>query len=121
MSADLYQEEIYQIPEPVIIALTESWSSLSEDSRQMLSNLSSGLKLIPAPRFIQCSSSELTNASFSGCRIICFGHSIEGLELHKPVEYQGMQVLLTLPPAEFHGNSELKKELWAALQLLLRN
>jgi hypothetical protein len=121
MSAEIYQEEIYRIPEPLIIAITDPWSVLSEESRLMLTNLSIGLKLTPAPRFIQCGRTELADPSLSGSRVLGFGHTLAGVEIHKPVDYQGMQVLLTHSPEEFHGNAELKKELWAAIQLLVRN
>jgi hypothetical protein len=119
MSPEIYQEDIYSIPEKLIIALSESWSSLSDESRNMLHNLSSGLKIIPSPRFVTCGGADLTDELFQNKKVLAFGHDIKGIEPHKPVVHNGVQILLTKSPEEFHGNSELKKELWAAIQILL--
>jgi hypothetical protein len=45
MIADLYQEEIYQIKDRVLIVLAVSWDSLSQDDKVLLSKILGAIRL----------------------------------------------------------------------------
>lgn len=116
---EIYGEEIYCISSQIGLVLTEPWEHLSQESRTLLLNLSAALKKKPAPQILQLTEAELNHLDGLPEYLVLFGHSPAGIKLHLPTSFRSGSVTLTLKPDLLAQDPEAKKELWAAIRLML--
>ena len=116
---DLFEEDIYRIPDQLTLVIQEPWRELSSDSKSMLQNLANALKLSPAPRILYLNKEELLSMKNLPTMMVLFGHQIDQLKPHLPSKLNGSNATLTLPVAQVAADPEVKKELWGAIRLMI--
>lgn len=116
---EIFGEEIYNISSQIGLVLTEPWENLSDESRTLLLNLSTALKQKPAPQILHLTESELNSLENLPGYMVLFGHRPEGIKQHLPAAFRSGSVTLTSKPEELVKDPEAKKELWAAIRLML--
>jgi DNA polymerase III psi subunit len=112
----LFQEELYQIPAPVIVVLSQSWTSYPESEKTLLSKILGSVKIDLASVRV------ITRKSFSiadlppdqPTRVLVFGSETTDIPPYHPMQAQGFTVvkaddLMQLDDAR-------KKSLWGALK-----
>ncbi len=115
-----FQEELYSIPGTLTLVLDSPWATLPADAREMINNLCAAVKSRPSPSVIHQTAEELTHATVLPEALVIFGASLPALPLHQVTTWKGARVVATHPAAALAGDAAAKKELWSALQELLR-
>ncbi|MFZ9982163.1 MAG: hypothetical protein ACO3FI_09050 [Cyclobacteriaceae bacterium] len=116
---EIYQEEIYHISQNIGLVLNEPWEKLSVPSQTMLINLTNALKQKPAPQILYLTESELNSLEKMPDYLVLFGHNPDGIKVHLPTTFRSRSVTLTYKPEHLAQDPEAKKELWAAIRLML--
>ena len=117
--SEIYDEEVYSVRQSIGLILSEPWGSLSAASQTMLLNLTAALKQKPACQILFLNDSELDNLQNLPEYLVLFGHNPEGIKLHLPSPFRSRSVTLTYKPEQLAQDPEAKKELWAAIRLML--
>lgn len=115
-----FQEELYSIPGALTLVLDSPWVTLPADAREMINNLCAAVKSRPAPSVIHRTTEELLAASDLPEALVVFGNSLPDIPLHQVTAWKGTQLVVTHPAGALAGNAAAKKELWSALQALVR-
>jgi len=116
---EIYEEEVYSISQSIGLILNEPWENLSAESRTMLLNLTAALKQKPAPQILFLNDSDLDNMQNLPEYLVLFGHNPSGIKTHLPTPFKSGSVTLTYKPEQLAQDPEAKKELWAAIRLML--
>ena len=118
-SRAIYEEEVYKIKEALTLVLPYPLSNVGSEGKVMLQNLANALKLSPAPDIICLTEAELKSLSKLPPIMVLFGHRLEELKPHLPSNFRNSRVTLTQEADSLVGDAEAKKELWAAIRLML--
>lgn len=120
MDRSAYQEELYMVPASLTLALDKPWSELSAEAKDMINNLCTAVKTRPAPTVIHLTPEAFKSAATLPEKLVVFGGSIAEVPLHQVTSWKESMVVSTHPADALAGNASAKKELWAALQELIR-
>ncbi|MEY3405241.1 MAG: hypothetical protein RL161_671 [Bacteroidota bacterium] len=118
-SRTIYEEEIYKVKEAVTLVLPYPLSKVNPEGKVMLQNLANALKSSPAPDLICLTESELQSLATLPPLMVLFGHRLQELKPHLPSTFRSSRVTLTQEADSLVGDAEAKKELWAAIRLML--
>lgn len=113
----IYTEELYSLPQRVIVLLPVSWETLPEDQVVLLSKILASVKLSLAGAQILCrETAELSDLKvFNPSVVISFGTALKpACELYTASEIGGIRVLQSEALALL--NDATKKSLWNALK-----
>ena len=118
-SRTIYEEEIYKVKEAITLVLPYPLSNVTPEGKVMLQNLANALKGSPAPDIVFLTESELQSLATLPPIMVLFGHRLKELRPHLPSTFRGSRVTLTLEADSLVGDAEAKKEVWAAIRLML--
>lgn len=120
MAIDLYTEEIYQIKDRVLIVLSGSWDSISEDDKTLLAKILGAVKLsIDGVQIITQKKLDLSAIhQFTPKWVIQFSSDEPDNSSYYEVEMQkGFSLIKSHALSDL--NDARKKSLWQALKSLL--
>lgn len=117
--SELFEEDIYWVKDSIALVISKPWHDISVDGRKMLQSLANALKLTPAPLITHFNQDELNNLSELPKKMVLFGHHLDGIKVHLPTAYKKSFITLTGSADEVALDQEMKKELWAAIRLML--
>jgi flagellar motor switch/type III secretory pathway protein FliN len=113
----LYQEELYQYTNPVVVVLSKPWSSYTPDEQLLLQKILTSVKLsVDAVQVVTRVSLSLKSlASLSPGRVLIFGaHTEEEIVLYQQTPAQGFIVIKADDLTQLDDTK--KKNLWNALR-----
>jgi hypothetical protein len=110
----IYGEELYNIPDKVVIALPLAWDEVSEEERAQLSRILSFARLsLDKVRIV----STTALADVNHCTVvIAFGVSTKGLELYTVYNTPGRITVLSEPLPKLSADPQAKQRLAACLK-----
>jgi hypothetical protein len=114
---NLYQEELYLLPERTLVLLDRPWHELTDEQTVLLTKILGSVKLTPA--LVQIFTTGNTSieqlAAFNPARIVSFGPTISGISgLYQFAHVNGVPVICA--DALDRLDDARKKSLWAALR-----
>jgi hypothetical protein len=114
---NLYQEELYLLPERTLVLLDRQWHELTDEQTVLLTKILGSVKLTPA--LVQIFTTGNTSieqlAAFNPARIISFGPTIGGISgLYQFAQVNGVPVICA--DALDRLDDARKKSLWTALR-----
>ena len=113
-------EEIYNIKESLALILDKPWKELTPAAQEMVNNICTAVKTRPAPVVLHFPASDLEKTQGLPAKMVVFGHSGPDFPLNKVTAGANSQMIATESAETLAGNPAGKKELWAAIQELLR-
>lgn len=117
----LYQEDLYQVTDSVLILVDKPWEEIREEDKTLLSKILGSVKLsMDKVHVIHRSNASLQELlHFKPSKLVSFGVSIaEGSELYKCLSIQNISFICSEPLASLNDVS--KKSLWGALKQLFQ-
>ena len=114
---NLFQEELYVLPSPLLIILSKPWPSLSVDELSTLSRMLNAVKLSLASVQVivrkDFSVEELS--AYSPNRVLAFGAALQSsATLYENITIDGASIILSESLDEL--DDAKKKSLWIALK-----
>ncbi|HEX5169322.1 MAG TPA: hypothetical protein VFW11_09110 [Cyclobacteriaceae bacterium] len=116
---DLFQEEIYSLPQKPLVVIPVHWNDLNEESVRLLGKILAAVKLsASAVRVETLEKLEPISVEIdSPSHILLFGvPSIPEIDLYQPTSFQGIPVVAA--DALDALDDAKKKNLWAALKTM---
>lgn len=120
-----YTEELYRIPTPVTIAITQSWDKLSDAERSQLERITEALHKrihpslrLEAFRIIHVTQLDLSEWTERPPRLIYFGPLPKGLNYYELIEAGPTRMVLSESLADLIPNEGARTRLWQALRQL---
>lgn len=112
----LFTEELYQVPQAVIIILARKWEAYSADDKALLTKILSSVRLSMASVQVlsQSSLSLPSILSFGPSKVVIFGAESSELNYYEAVQAQGFTVLKADDLSEL--DDAKKKTLWLGLK-----
>lgn len=117
----LYQEDLYQVTDSILILVDKPWEELREEDKTLLSKILGSVKLsMDKVHIIHRSSTSLQELlHYQPSKLISFGVPLtEGSELYKCLHSQNISFICSEPLASLNDVS--KKSLWGALKQLFQ-
>jgi hypothetical protein len=113
----LYQEELYNLPSPVLFILNQPWEDISEPDKTVLTKMIGALRLsLASVRIITRAEFTLADiAAYAPTKVIALGATFKAsTELYKCLSQEGVSVVAgdALPALD----DVKKKNLWLALR-----
>ena len=112
----LFQEELYKIPTPVIVVMSQPWASYSEAEKNLLSKILGSVKIdLASVRVITRNSFSISDLPpDQATKVLVFGSETTDIPPYQAMQAQGFTVvkaddLMQLDDAR-------KKSLWGALK-----
>jgi hypothetical protein len=114
----IYGEEIYDIPDKVVIALPVAWNEAAAEDRAQLSRILSFAKLsLDKVRIVSTN----TLSDVSRCAVvIAFGITAKGLEPYTVYDTPGRTTLLSEPLKKLSAEPRAKQQLAACLKQVFK-
>jgi hypothetical protein len=123
MVAELFQEEIYQLPPPVVVVINVPWREIAEPERHLLAKILNAIEYpanvklsLAAVKIITQPLLNLTTLPFEPQQVIAFTQVPSGIPINEVVKTPTYQLVVGLPLAELITQDEAKKRLWQALR-----
>jgi len=115
----LYQEDLYQITDSILILVDKPWEELREEDKTLLSKILGSVKLsMDKVHVMHRSATSLQELlPYQPSKLISFGVNLaEGTELYKCLSSQNISFICSEPLSSL--NDVTKKSLWGALKQL---
>jgi hypothetical protein len=113
----LYQEDIYQITDTILVLIDRPWEELREEDKTLLSKIMGAVKVsLDRTQVLNMPSTDLSTLSICNpAKVISFGVSLaEGNELYKCLNKEKTTFILSDSLALL--DDARKKSLWGALK-----
>jgi hypothetical protein len=113
----LYQEDIYQITDTILVLIDRPWEELREEDKTLLSKIMGAVKVsLDRTQVLNMPSTDLATLSiYNPDKVISFGVSLaEGNELYKCLSKEKTTFILSDSLALL--DDARKKSLWGALK-----
>ena len=113
----LYQEELYDLPSPLLIVLSKPWANLTTEELTTLTRMLNAVKLNLASVQIIVRKDFTTEelSAYSPQRILAFGSSLKGSSaVYENLSVDGVSVIVSESLGQL--DDAKKKSLWMALK-----
>jgi DNA polymerase III psi subunit len=116
LASYIFQEELYDIPSPILVILRHPWSSYVESDRALLSKILGSVKIDSASvRILTRKSLSLSDlTSNQATSVLVFGSEMDQITPYQPMQAQGFTVVKADDLTEL--DDARKKSLWGALK-----
>ena len=114
---NLYQEDLYLLPQKTLVLLDRPWQAISEEQEALLTRILGSVKLsVTAVQFFTTGNTTVEDlAAFDPARIISFGPAVDGVSgLYQFSEIAGVPVICADTIDRL--DDPRKKSLWVALR-----
>ncbi len=122
-AAAIYQEELYHIPQPVVVIIDKPWKEVSEPERQLLSKILGAIEIRPGHRLSLLAVQIVTQSTLAvnqltghPTHIIAFSPVPPGVPLFEVIKTPDYQLVASEPLHQLILNDDGKKRLWGALR-----
>jgi len=113
-------EEIYNIPETLVLVLDKPWAALGAGAREMVNNICAAVKTRPAPVVIHLGPQTLEQTPGLPHKMVVFGLAGPEKPINKVITGNHRLLIPAESAESLSTNPAGKKELWAAIQEMLR-
>lgn len=114
-----YSEELYHLPQPIVVATSIPWKSLSESDIELLSKILQSVRLtLGGVKVIETSAIDLEEWIDKPRRFIGFGINISDASYYELINRNDCQFVLADSLPVLGKQDDLKKKLWVALKQL---
>jgi hypothetical protein len=112
----LFQEELYNVPAPVLVVLKQDWSSYAEGDRALLAKILGSVKIDTASvRIVTRKTFSLSDLSPDQAnRVLIFGSETDQITPYQPTQAQTFTVIKADDLTQL--DDARKKSLWGALK-----
>ena len=125
LKEDTYTEELYQIPVPVTVVITQSWVSISPPEKELLTKITEAVRQrinpklgLHAFRVVHVPTFDLSSWHEKPEKLIYFGSAVKGFSLYEVVEAGHTQIVFADGLADLITNEGNRTKLWQALKQL---
>ena len=125
LADDIYQENLYQVPAPVTIALTRAWKDIPAAEKELLTKITDALKQRISPklglhtfRVVHVLSFDLSTWPKKPGKLIYFGPTVKGFTPYEVVSTGNTSIVFADSLADLIVNEGNRTRLWQALKQL---
>ncbi len=117
----IYAEEVYNIASPVMVVIGEPWNQLTEDQKNLLSNILTAVRQsLDSVRVLHQPHFNVSKWSVKPSRIIAFVDPPKGLIPYEVIQTGETAILFSDPLAQLIADDVSKRKLWSALKSLFQ-
>lgn len=120
---EMFQEELYNIPQPVVVIIDQPWQDVSEAGRQLLAKILGAIELRPgqklslqAVQVVNQTSLQIDQLVGAPEFVIAFTSVPSGVPLYEVMRTPDKQVVASEPLHKLISSDDGKKRLWQALR-----
>jgi len=115
----LFQEEVYTIPSKPVVLLQQSWDTLADEEKQLLSKILAALKTSLDGVVVKTQPSfDLSQWKQKPERLIYFGEVPKGIPYYEVVQSDGVSIVAAVSLKNLVPDDAARKQLWGALKQL---
>ncbi len=115
-----FHEELYAVSSPVTVIVDVRWSSLSEESVELLTKILFSVRLSPeAVRIVHQPNLDMSSWAELPARLIAFVQPPPGIALYERIVTPKTEMVISEPLSALLANEPAKRRLWVALKTLL--
>ena len=113
----LFSGQLFTLPVPPTIVITQPWESIGTDERVLLSKILGALKLsIDSVKIKSQPSLNISSWVEKPKHLIYFGSPVKGLVQYEVIEANGVSIVASESLKDLLQNDASRKKLWQALK-----
>jgi DNA polymerase III psi subunit len=117
MFQSIFTEELFSVKESTTIVINESWETISEEEKKLLSRILNAIKLSLDAVIIKSQATlNLSDWVHKPTHLIFFGDPVKGLAQYEVLVASGVTIVTSASLKQLAQDEPLRKKLWQALK-----